>query len=58
MKLAWLRNLLLLDFAVLFLPGVLFIVIPRHVLFAFRFQDLPPGVSYYHRLVGMRPGDA
>jgi hypothetical protein len=52
MKLAWLRNLLLLDFAVLFLLGVLFMVTPQHVLLAFRFKDLPAGVGYIIGLWG------
>ena len=52
MKLSWLRNLLLLDFAVLFLLGVLFIAIPKHVLLAFHFRDLPVGVGYIIGLWG------
>lgn len=45
-----LRFLLVLDSAVLFLLGVLFIFLPQQVLLAFHFRDLPVGVSY---LIGL-----
>src|SRR5579871_5612442 len=45
-----LRALLLLDAAVLFLLGALFIFAPRQVATAFRFENLPDGVSY---LIGL-----
>ena len=38
--------LLALDAAVLFLLGTLLLVIPKHVLLAFGFVDLPIGVTY------------
>jgi hypothetical protein len=44
--------LLALDAAVLFLLGTLLLVIPRHVLFAFGFRDLPIGVTYIIALWG------
>jgi hypothetical protein len=50
MKIKLLRNLLLLDCAVLFLLGVLMIFAPRQVEMAFRFTDLPRGAHY---LLGM-----
>ena len=50
MKLSMLRNLLLLDAAILFLLGALLIFLPRQVELAFHFPDLPPGVSY---LIGL-----
>ena len=52
MKQSLLRNLLLLDAAVLFLLGGLFIVLPRQVELAFQFRDLPQGVSYILGLWG------
>lgn len=45
-----LRFLLVLDSAVLFLLGVLFIFLPQQVLLAFHFRDLPAGVNY---LIGL-----
>lgn len=50
MKLTLLRYLLALDAAVLFLLGVLLILAPKQVEFAFQFKDLPDGVSY---IIGM-----
>jgi hypothetical protein len=44
--------LLALDAAVLFLLGTLLLVLPRHVLFAFGFADLPLGVIYIVALFG------
>ncbi len=44
--------LLALDAAVLFLLGTLLLVIPRHVLFAFGFGNLPIGVTYIVALWG------
>jgi hypothetical protein len=44
--------LLALDAAVLFLLGTLLLVLPRHVLFAFGFADLPIGVTYIVALFG------
>src|SRR5437867_2081311 len=41
-----LRILLVLDSAVLFVLGVLFIFAPHQVLLAFHFKDLPEGVNY------------
>jgi hypothetical protein len=41
-----------LDAAVLFLLGTLLLVLPRHVLFAFGFADLPLGVTYIVALFG------
>ena len=63
MKYSLLRNLLLLDAAVLFLLGGLFIVLPRQMEMAFGFNDLPRGVSYILGLWGsvlvtMAPGYA
>ena len=52
MKLSPLRVLLALDAAVLFLLGALLILAPRRVEFAFRFKDLPEGVSYIIGLWG------
>jgi len=52
MKLILLRNLLLLDAAVLFLLGALLIFLPKPVEFAFHFKDLPDGVSYIIGLWG------
>jgi len=52
MKLVCLRNLLLLDAAVLFLLGALLILAPKYVLVAFHFKDLPAGVSYIIGLWG------
>lgn len=52
MKLTLLRNLLLLNAAVLFLLGALLIFLPKQVEFAFHFKDLPDGVSYIIGLWG------
>jgi len=52
MKLALLRNLLVLDAAVLFLLGALLIFLPKQVEIAFHFKDLPDGVSYIIGLWG------
>ena len=52
MKLSLLRNLLLLDAAVLFLLGAAFIFVPRQIETAFQFKDLPQGVSYIIGLWG------
>src|SRR5881397_219937 len=52
MKLSLLRNLLLLDAAVLFLLGAAFIFVPRQIETAFGFKDLPQGVSYIIGLWG------
>lgn len=52
MKLSLLRNLLILDAAVLFLLGALLIFVPREVEVAFSFKDLPQGVSYIIGLWG------
>ena len=52
MKLILLRNLLLIDAAVLFLLGGLLIFMPVQVERAFHFNDLPAGVSYIIGLWG------
>ena len=52
MKLSLLRNLLLLDAAVLLLLGLLMVFVPNHVERAFGFKDLPAGVSYILGLWG------
>ena len=52
MKLALLRNLMVLDAAVLFLLGALLIFLPKQVELAFHFKDLPDGVSYIIGLWG------
>ncbi len=52
MKLSLLRNLMLLDAAVLLLLGLLLIFFPAHVEAAFRFKDLPVGVHYILGLWG------
>ncbi len=52
MKLSFLRNLMLLDAAVLLLLGLLLIFVPGWVETAFRFKDLPPGVQYILGLWG------
>ena len=52
MKQSLLRNVLLLDAAVLFLLGGLLIVVPNQVELAFRFSNLPQGVSYIVSLWG------
>jgi hypothetical protein len=52
MKLSLLRNLLLLDAAVLFLLGALLVLAPKQVETAFGFKDLPQGVSYIIGLWG------
>ncbi|HEV2207132.1 MAG TPA: hypothetical protein VG167_00030 [Verrucomicrobiae bacterium] len=49
-KTVWLRNLFLLDAAVLFWLGGLLVVAPRWIEVVFHFNNLPPGVSY---LVGL-----
>jgi hypothetical protein len=50
MRISLLRNLLMLDAAVLFLLGALLIFAPRQVEHAFKFSDLPEAVSY---LIGL-----
>ena len=45
-----LQLLLIVDAAVLFLLGVLLILAPKQVELAFKFKDLPAGVSY---IIGM-----
>jgi hypothetical protein len=52
MKLTLLRNLLVLDAAVLFLLGALLIFLPTQVELAFHFQGLPVGVAYIIGLWG------
>ena len=52
MKLILLRNLLLVDAAVLLLLGGMLIFMPAQVEHAFHFNDLPPGVSYMIGLWG------
>jgi hypothetical protein len=52
MKLSLLRNLLLLDAAVLLLLGMLLVFVPKHVELAFGFKELPPSVSYILGLWG------
>jgi len=52
MKLTLLRNLMLLDAAVLLLLGLLLIFVPGKVEMAFRFKDLPAGVDYILGLWG------
>jgi hypothetical protein len=52
MRLSLLRNLLLLDAAVLLVLGALLIFAPQQVETAFRFKDLPPGVNYIIGLWG------
>jgi hypothetical protein len=52
MKLLLLRNLLLIDAAVLFLIGGLLIFFPAQVERAFHFNDLPAGVGYIIGLWG------
>ena len=52
MKPSLLRNLMLLDAAVLILLGLLLIFIPTRVEAAFQFKDLPAGVSYILGLWG------
>ena len=52
MKLSWLRNLLMLDAAVLLLLGALLIFLPTQIETAFGFKDLPAGVSYILGLWG------
>jgi hypothetical protein len=49
-KTPWLRNLLLLDAAILFWLGLLFVLVPKRIEVAFHFPDLPVGVNY---LVGL-----
>src|SRR5260370_21575225 len=50
MKFTLLRCLMMLDAVMLFLLGALLIFAPRQVEIAFRFNDLPPAVSY---LIGL-----
>src|SRR6266581_3215704 len=50
MKMIFLRYLLMVDAAVLFLLGAILILAPREVEGAFHFRDLPPAVSY---LIGL-----
>jgi hypothetical protein len=52
MKKSLLRNLLLLDAAVLLLLGLLLIFMPKQVETAFGFKDLPAGVGYILGLWG------
>ena len=52
MKSSLLRNLLLLDAAVLFLLGALLIFVPQKVELAFKFKELPLGVHYIIGLWG------
>jgi hypothetical protein len=52
MKNSLLRNLLLLDAAVLLLLGLLLIFTPKNLELAFGFKDLPAGVSYILGLWG------
>jgi hypothetical protein len=52
MKPALLRNLLLLDAAVLILLGLIFILAPGKTLQAFHFQNLPAAVNYMIALWG------
>jgi lysylphosphatidylglycerol synthetase-like protein (DUF2156 family) len=52
MKLSLLRNLLLLDAAVLLVLGALLILAPKQVEVAFHFSDLPAGVNYIMGLWG------
>ncbi len=52
MKLSLLRNLLLLDAAVLLLLGLLLVFVPKQVELAFGFKELPAGVSYILGLWG------
>jgi len=52
MKFSLLRNLLLLDAAVLFLLGAALLIAPRQLEAVFRFKDLPEGVNYMLGLWG------
>jgi hypothetical protein len=52
MRLKLLRVVLLVDAAVLFLLGVLFVLVPTRVLAAFHFTGLPEGVTYIIGLWG------
>jgi len=52
MKLALLRNLLMLDAAILFLLGAVLILAPHFVELAFNFASLPPAVNYLLGLWG------
>jgi hypothetical protein len=45
-----LRSVLILDAAVLFVLGLLFVFAPHQVAAAFHFENLPPGVNY---LIGL-----
>ena len=46
MKQTTLRNLLLLDARVLFLPGTLLVFVPQQAAQASAFKELPGGVSH------------
>ena len=52
MKLTPLRTVLVVDAAVLFLLGALFMLVPTRVLAAFHFTGLPDGVTYIVGLWG------
>jgi hypothetical protein len=52
MRLSLLRNLLLLDAAVLLVLGLLLIIAPKQVEVAFHFKELPPGVNYIIGVLG------
>ena len=52
MRLSLLRNLLLLDAAVLLVLGLLLIIAPKQVEVALHFKDLPPGVNYIIGVLG------
>ena len=52
MKQMLLRNLLLVDAAVLLALGGLLVIVPQQVELVFGFRDLPPGVSYIVGLWG------
>src|SRR5216684_2420470 len=52
MKLSLLRNLLLLDAAILLLLGLLLVFVPKQAELAFGFKDLPAGVGYILGLWG------
>jgi hypothetical protein len=52
MKNSLLRNLLLLDAAILLLLGLLLVFVPKQAELAFGFKDLPAGVGYILGLWG------
>ena len=52
MKLSLMRNLMLLDAAVLLLLGLLLIFVPAKIEAAFQFKDMPAGVDYILGLWG------